>query len=400
MNILIVSSEYVPHVGGKSTHIIDLIEGLKKNHVNVFLISRTTFGKKREYLIKMILSPIRVLNKDLFDYLHSYVRNRVLNSMVEKFCVEYQVDLISIQEAATAHAIKKTIQKHRIKTILTMHTYFGLEKTMDRKMDKRKQKYYEKVLAFELEALTIVSGIITVDQRIRQHIIDNILNSDARVITPDKVKMIPNFTNIGLYNIPSNEEKTYYRNKYGINPDYFVICCVRRLVEKNGVINAVKAMSKIKDSNVVLLIAGDGIQKKLIKEFISNNKLAEKVILLGSLNGDKVRELYMLSDISIVPSITVNGLQEATSISAIESMACGVPTIASNIGGLKQLIKNHETGILVDEGNIEQIANAIIKLKNNTEYYSHIQNNSREYIELNHSNIKAAKEYYDAFVSF
>lgn len=81
-------------------------------------------------------------------------------------------------------------------------------------------------------------------------------------------------------------------------------------------------------------------------------------------------------------------------------MACGLPTIASNIGGLKQLIKNKITGILVDEARPEKIAEAIIKLINDKEYYFNIKRDAREYIINKHSHTESSKKYLIEFNKF
>lgn len=58
----------------------------------------------------------------------------------------------------------------------------------------------------------------------------------------------------------------------------------------------------------------------------------------------------------IIPSIPVSGVIEAISISALEDMGVGEPIIASNIGGLQEIIKDKETGLLFEPGNAKQLA--------------------------------------------
>jgi glycosyltransferase involved in cell wall biosynthesis len=84
-------------------------------------------------------------------------------------------------------------------------------------------------------------------------------------------------------------------------------------------------------------------------------------------------------------------LQEATSISALEAMASGVPVIASNIGGLKEIIKNGKTGFLVREMDPKELAKKIEEVLNSN--VEDITQNARREIIKNYSHLKRAKEF-------
>lgn len=68
MKILFVASDNIPHIGGKSTHILDLRDGLESNAVDCNLISLSSLGKKQLCFLKMVLIPLRLINKDLYVY--------------------------------------------------------------------------------------------------------------------------------------------------------------------------------------------------------------------------------------------------------------------------------------------------------------------------------------------
>lgn len=401
MKILFVASDVIPHIGGKSTHIIDLKDGMCKNGNNVDIISLKSLGRKNEIFIKILISPLKFLNSDAFNYCFKILWGKILNKKVKKYCKINKPDFISVQDAFAASSISNAIKELNVTTILTMHTYFGLESSLDKKVNRLSKKIYDSNLNYEMKALDVVNGVIAVDDRIKEHVNTHIQHRINTRLDYTKVKSIENFTNIDLYTIANKDEKYKYRKEFNISNNDIVISCARRLVEKNGVINAVKAIKCLKDYkdyNVVLLIAGDGPQKDEINKFISKNNLQNNVKLLGGVNSTEIRKVYVVSDISLVPSVTVNGLQEATSISAIEAMSCGIVTIASNIGGLKQLIKDKSNGVLVEEGDYKQIANEIIKIINDNEYKSKISINARKYIIENNSHIEAAKKYLSTFI--
>ena len=76
-----------------------------------------------------------------------------------------------------------------------------------------------------------------------------------------------------------------------------------------------------------------------------------------------IRDSFSAGDVSILPS-----LMEATSIAGLEAMACGLPLIGTNVGGIPVIIKDGETGILVEPRSPEQLAEALNKLSEDREY--------------------------------
>jgi glycosyltransferase involved in cell wall biosynthesis len=84
------------------------------------------------------------------------------------------------------------------------------------------------------------------------------------------------------------------------------------------------------------------------------------VMALGRVRHENMPSLIQASDIVIIPSVPVAGVEEATSILALEAMACGRTVIASNIGGLREIIEPNQTGILVAPGDPEALADEIV----------------------------------------
>src|SRR2546426_7374256 len=75
-----------------------------------------------------------------------------------------------------------------------------------------------------------------------------------------------------------------------------------------------------------------------------------------------MRELYQQVDVVLIPSVTTSGTQENTSIAALEAMASGKPVIATDIGGLPEVIRHGQDGILIPERDPDAVAEAAIPL--------------------------------------
>lgn len=99
----------------------------------------------------------------------------------------------------------------------------------------------------------------------------------------------------------------------------------------------------------MLIYAGMGEAYEELKSLIEQQGLSEKAKLLGAIPHETMTEYYALSDIVLVPSVHSAGVEEATSISALEAMGSGSPLIASAVGGLKEIVSHRQDGLLVEE---------------------------------------------------
>lgn len=382
MKILILTLDDYPHCGGKSTHMASLIEGLNEKNVDVEVLSGNLISKWKLQLKKLLVYYNKLINPKKYLYLRKKIQFDLFVEVLRKKCHFDQYDCISCQDALSCTAVGRI--NNDINKTLTMHTYFGLEFTLDNKYLSEDDEYYKILLNLELESLNYANNIVAVDQRIKDHIIEilDIMKKNKKC----KVSSIANFTNTNLYNTEKKEHDT------------FNIMCVRRLVEKNGVFYAAEAIKNVKE-DVILHIYGTGPEEQRIQELIQKENLQNKIIMHGSIDNSQLPEIYKSCDLVLVPSITVNGLQEATSISAIEAMSCGIPVIASDIGGLSQMIENNKNGILVREKDSTELANKISELYNDNKKCEFLGKNSRKYVLENHSHITAAQKYLEIFIS-
>lgn len=104
-----------------------------------------------------------------------------------------------------------------------------------------------------------------------------------------------------------------------------------------------------------LIYAGDGEDKSELQRCISAWELGDSVQLLGQVQDVKA----LLSESDVLWQLSIS---EGFPMSVLEAMACEVPVIASNVGGIPELVKDEETGFLVGGGNVENILDATINL--------------------------------------
>lgn len=150
------------------------------------------------------------------------------------------------------------------------------------------------------------------------------------------------------------------------------IISVGRLSREKGFINILKAVKKVSDDknmDVHLTIAGDGPERAALFEYITTNKLKDKVELIGWIARKDLPALYQQADLFVGASIVdKSGWRESFGNVYVESMACGTPVIVSDTAGASELITNNVDGIIVKTGSINDLSDAIIQVGNNREH--------------------------------
>ena len=136
-----------------------------------------------------------------------------------------------------------------------------------------------------------------------------------------------------------------------------ILLAARRLVPKNGVEYLVRAMVHLtREFTVHLYLVGDGPLRGELEGLARELGVAEVVSFLGPVANDQMPAYYSSADVVVMPSLV-----EATSVAALEAMACGVPVAASRVGGLPEIV-SEENGILFAAGDPENLAQKVLEL--------------------------------------
>lgn len=199
-------------------------------------------------------------------------------------------------------------------------------------------------------------------------------------------KLVPDI-NSEIISMGVNVEKfgrQYFVPNYFGQGDKKVVLFVGRLVEIKGVQYLIEAMKNI---DAILVIVGDGPLKKELEqraEKINQQEYFDKIKFIGTKTHDELKTIYASADVFALPSVTAkDGGQEGLGLVMLEAMASGLPVVASNSGGISQVIHSRINGILVEEGKSEQIVEAVNKLLYDQELYQiimqHGYSTSKEY---------------------
>ena len=163
-------------------------------------------------------------------------------------------------------------------------------------------------------------------------------------------------------NNDKNREET--RKEYNIKENETVIGVVGRLSEQKDPMTMIKAFELVhkENKNTRLMYVGSGELEEEVKQYARDNNILDKIIITGWVKN--VEKYIPAFDIAVLPS-----KWEGFGLVLIEYMACDKPIIATNVGGIKDIIENEVNGILIPKESPEKLKYAIEKiLKRETKY--------------------------------
>ena len=146
------------------------------------------------------------------------------------------------------------------------------------------------------------------------------------------------------------------RNELGLEKENIVIGSIGVIEKDKGHRYLVEALARLKAegiTNVICVICGTGHQEADLKELVRANGLDREVLFLGF--RDDIPKVLKVLDILALMSLTI----ESFSMAAVEAMAMEVPVIATNIGGVPEVIDDGKTGIIIPPGNVDALCEAI-----------------------------------------
>lgn len=150
----------------------------------------------------------------------------------------------------------------------------------------------------------------------------------------------------------SENDRDNFRAKFNIEKKDTIFLFIGRLIERKGIVELIKAFSKIENKTVKCMIVGDGPLKSLVTEASRNNN---NIIYAGWLNETEIINSYFLADIFILPAHW-----EPWGLVINEAMAAGKPVIATNqVGCVDDLVMHHQTGFIIEPNSVDAIAESV-----------------------------------------
>jgi glycosyltransferase involved in cell wall biosynthesis len=257
--------------------------------------------------------------------------------------------------------------------MVTVHGFSHLEKASNRGSRLQFPIYY----LFAKLIVRKFDHIITVTSRLRDYTISKLGS------TSEKVSVV--YNGVDADKFEPSIKGDIIREKYCIKDNEFVLIFAKAMIPQNGPQFLLKAMPRILDKhpNVRLIMAGDGPLREKLIQFAKKENFLEKIVFPGVVPHDLMRYFLAASDAVVIPSVSSSDQEEGMPNIMLEGMAMGKAIIASEIGGMKEIIDNRGIGILVPDKDDLSIAKAVFQLIQNPIYCSVLGEIAREYVTQN-----------------
>jgi len=325
MKILFWTDFFWPKIGGMETQATVLLHALQRRGHQCVVITRQTQTTLVNYQEHRSIPIYRYPFDQAYEQKDLKLTGHIF-CQTKKFILQFKPDVIHVNigfgPALTIYQmLNKTIS---IPSLVTIH---GLA------TDEKPQfvKVYKQIFAMG-DRLSCVSQAILKEVR---HYNPDIRDKSCCIYNglpmPSLEPLVPNFT-------PSK------------------ILLIGRFIERKGFDLAIHAVRLLvnKISEVQLNIAGYGSDEMHLKQLAKNLKLEKNTTFLGAVNQHNALALINEASIVVIPS-----RYESFGLVALEAMQLAKPIIASRAGGLPEIVRHQDTGLLVEKNNIEQIASAM-----------------------------------------
>lgn len=375
--------------GGVAVHTVNLVKELGKiKDLDLHVIS---FSNKSEVKFEGRSTIILINARKIYHYFPFLALIRLFLEIRK-----IEPDILHIQGSnLSPYLIYSLFLAKNTKKIVTIHSYPKRELVINNKIKKNSVRY-KFIDWMEKYTLKKIDYFITVDTRLKNWIVEG-MDETLGKNKSDNVSVILNGVNLDEFDY--NLNMTFLKNKLKISKNDNVIFNAKAFVPKNGQEYLIKSIPYIisKKPNIKLILAGDGSNKENLIKLSKNLKVSDNILFVGDIPNNEIPSYMALSDVIVVPSIHVNGLEEASSILLVEAMSMKKPVIATDIGGLKESIINRKTGILVPDKNPEKIAFSVLELFNDPSFADYLAENAYLYVKKGRSWSKVAEKTFNIY---
>jgi len=264
------------------------------------------------------------------------------------------------------------------------------------------------VIAGKFAKVPVISHIrdIIEESKVRKYLLNGankiitISNTQQRIFYPaikdeGKLMTIYNGIDTDFFSFQGEEEVMNFRKELGAGKDAPVVGCVGQISSLKGQQYLLEAAPQILTEfpEAKFIFCGEVRRERdegLVESLVGKFGLEKNVSLLGW--RDDLPLIYSAMDVLVFPT-----LKEAFGRVAAEALSCGVPVVASRVGGVPEIVKDGQTGILVEPENPGQIAEATISLLKNPERRKEIGGKGSKIMKENFSLSKHVREVQEVY---
>jgi L-malate glycosyltransferase len=341
-----------PTFGGSGVVATELGKALASKGHEIHFITYSQPVRLETLRANIFFHEVQVSQYPLFE--HTPYEQVLTSKLVD--VVKYEkLDLLhchyAIPHASAAYMAQQILESQGIKIpyITTLH---GTDITL-----VGKDPSFEPVITFSINKSTIVTAV---SESLKQDTYNHF-----QITRP--IEVVPNFICLEDYQLAENKK---YKERYAPNGEIIIthISNFRKVKRVHDVLAVFKQVLD-KGYPVKMLFVGDGPERAFIERQCREWEICGKVMMLGNLKSTK--EVLGISDVFLLPSET-----ESFGLAALEAMASGVPVVATNTGGIPEVVRHGVDGFLSEVGDVADMANNIELLVSNIETLQKFKTNA------------------------
>ncbi|MFC3211440.1 N-acetyl-alpha-D-glucosaminyl L-malate synthase BshA [Planomicrobium okeanokoites] len=359
-----------PTVGGSGVVATELGKLLaEKGHEIHFITSSTPFRLNRMYS-NVFSHQVDVNTYSVFQYAPYDI---ALATKIAEVIKNENLDLLHVHYAIP-HAVCAILGRHMAESdigiVTTLHgtdiTVLGSDSSL------------KEAIRYGIEKSDVVTAVS-----------NSLRDQTYELIDPDQsIETVYNFVDEREYQV---KDAVHLKEELGILEDEKVVIHVSNFRKVKRVGDVVDTFHRIRQQvSSKLLLVGDGPEMSGIQEQVKELKLDEDVLFLGK--RDNLSELYNISDLKLLLSE-----KEAFGLVMLEAMACGVPGIGTNVGGIPEIIEPGKNGYLVELGDTRQAAIHGVELLSNAKLGNRLSAGAIEIVASKFHSSRILKEYEDIY---
>ncbi len=348
MNLLLITQDFPPKTGGIETYSFELAKRFQ-NNVNKFGVVAPSHPHASVTDSEM---PFEVVRVSIKDSLLPVVAPIVLLNLIGNG--RFDTVLHAQWQTVIASIITKKLIGYPKKIFVSAHA----RELLIEPFSGQGGFFSKQLHTLRRKLLSQVDGFFPVS-RYTSHLLAK------EGVQKDKIQVVENGTD-PLFFAPKSTKTLAKKLQVENKKIIFSVC---RLVPRKGMDSVLKALEKIvqRDPNVVYLLGGSGPDTSRLKVLCNNLGLKDHVKFLGRISEQELPYYYSLADVFVMPAKNNPPDVEGFGIVFLEANACETPVIGSRTGGIPDAIVDGETGLLVDENDLEELIAAIMKLITNTD---------------------------------
>jgi L-malate glycosyltransferase len=337
-----------PTVGGSGVVATELGKMLaEKGHEIHFISSSMPFRLNRIYH-NICYHQVEVNQYSVFQYPPYDI---ALASKMAEVANRENLDILHVHYAiphAVCAILAKQMSTVDVKIVTTLHgtdiTVLGYDPSLTA------------AIKFGIEKSDVVTAVSS-----------SLIEQTYELIQPDKqIETVYNFIDERIY---QKKDADHLKKEFGIKENEKVVIHVSNFRPVKRVQDVVETFARIAEAMPAkLLLVGDGPEMTPVCRLVKKLGLTDKVHLLGK--QENLDELYSISDLKLLLSE-----KESFGLVALEAMACGVPCIGTNVGGMPEVIQHGVTGYICELGDIDDISSKAISLLTNQQIHEQFANN-------------------------